>query len=143
MLSLELIAEGLWLCASIFPLILFIMAFQNIYATEMYSLGNGYALWEPSPGGYYRQAEPFDVGYIRDGQFFRMFNITLDASHPSNALFGVPDHFIPYNPGQLAIVGTRLSAPDPLRTASVTECHASFGGSGSVRLFFFCLKTSI
>jgi hypothetical protein len=51
----------------------------------------GHALWEPSPGGLYDAVEVGDVGFIRNGCFHRLFNISLPGDHPSHQRFGVPE----------------------------------------------------
>jgi len=35
---------------------------------------HGHALWEPDPGGLYEAIEVGDVGFIRRGYFYRLFN---------------------------------------------------------------------
>ena len=39
---------------------------------------HGHALWEPDPGGLYDTVAVGDVGFIRDGCFYSLFN----ALHP-------------------------------------------------------------
>jgi len=46
----------------------------------------GHALWDPRP------VEIGDVGFIREGQFHRLFNALLPEDHPSHCEFGVPSH---------------------------------------------------
>ncbi|KAH8983986.1 hypothetical protein EDB86DRAFT_168552 [Lactarius hatsudake] len=53
----------------------------------------GYALWDPDPGNLYPAVEVGDVGYIREGQFHRLFNVLLPAEDESHAGFGVPDNY--------------------------------------------------
>jgi hypothetical protein len=60
----------------------------------------GYALWEPDPGGLYPPVAVGDVGYIREGQFFRLFNTLLPEDDQSHRRFGVPEH---YEPLQLSL----------------------------------------
>ncbi|KAH8982540.1 hypothetical protein EDB86DRAFT_328722 [Lactarius hatsudake] len=50
----------------------------------------GHALWEPSPGGRYPAVAVGDVGFTREGQFHRLFNVLLSPNDPSHRL-GVPD----------------------------------------------------
>jgi hypothetical protein len=40
----------------------------------------GYALWEPDPMGQDGAVEVGDVGFIRTGHFFRLFNVLCSAS---------------------------------------------------------------
>jgi hypothetical protein len=69
----------------------------DIYREEMaikYS-AHGHALWVPSSGGLYTTVEVGDVGFIREGQFHRLFNILLPEDHPSHEEFGVPEYHKP------------------------------------------------
>ena len=50
----------------------------------------GHALWEPSTGGRYPAVSVGDVGFIREGQFHRLFNALLSPADPSHR-FGVPE----------------------------------------------------
>ena len=50
----------------------------------------GHALWEPRPGTGHERVEIGDVGFIREGQFHRLFNALLPEDHPSHHEFGVP-----------------------------------------------------
>ncbi|KAF8261604.1 hypothetical protein EI94DRAFT_1745593 [Lactarius quietus] len=50
----------------------------------------GHALWEPSTGGRYPAVAVGDVGFIREGQFHRLFNVLLSPNDPSHRL-GVPE----------------------------------------------------
>ena len=62
----------------------------------------GHALWEPSPGRLYAAVEVGDVGFIREGQFRRLFNALLPADHPSHANFGVPESYEPLTTPSIA-----------------------------------------
>ena len=51
---------------------------------------HGQALWDPDPGGLYEAVEVGDVGFIRKGYFYRLFDALLlrdppdpDPSHGS------------------------------------------------------------
>lgn len=70
-----------------------------IFAEQLDHLAQGHALWYPEPTkdskGQAYEVHIGDVGYIdEDGAFYRLFNITLDASHELNS-GGVPDGFEP------------------------------------------------
>ena len=43
----------------------------------------GHALWDPDPGGLYNSVEVGDVGFIRRGYFYRLFNALLPRDPPS------------------------------------------------------------
>ena len=52
----------------------------------------GHALWDPSPGDSSSAVEVGDVGFIREGRFYRLFNALLPADDPSHENFGVPEY---------------------------------------------------
>jgi hypothetical protein len=63
----------------------------NIYREQLSSLFHGFALWEPEPvKGLYDKVSIGDVGYISNGVFYRMFNVTLPWNDPSNRRLGIP-----------------------------------------------------
>jgi len=69
----------------------------NIYREQLLPLGYGHALWEPNPiEHFYDQVSIGDVGYVSDGFFHRMFNVTLPSDDPSNQRYNVPPP--PYEP---------------------------------------------
>ena len=54
----------------------------------------GYALWEP--GGLHPSSriKVGDVGFIREGRFYRLFNVLLPAEDPSHRNYGVPEYHV-------------------------------------------------
>ena len=57
----------------------------NVYREQLSSLNLGIALWEPEPmKNLYGRVSIGDVGYIYEGHFNRMFNVTLPWDDPSN-----------------------------------------------------------
>ena len=69
----------------------------NIYREQLSPLDYGHALWEPNPiERFYDQVSIGDVGYVMDGFFQRMFNVTLSSDDPSNQRYNVPPP--PYKP---------------------------------------------
>jgi len=63
----------------------------NVYREQLIPLDHGHALWEPNPvEGFYDRVTIGDVGYVMDGFFHRMFNVTLSWDDPSNHRHGVP-----------------------------------------------------
>jgi len=44
----------------------------------------GRALWEPDPGGLYNAVQVGDVGFIRHGYFYCLFNALLPRDAPSD-----------------------------------------------------------
>jgi hypothetical protein len=75
----------------------------NVYREQLTSLYQGHALWEPSPiKSIYDQVSIGDVGYVNEGFFYRMFNVTLPSHHPANKRLGEPDPYKPLDWGPFA-----------------------------------------
>ncbi|KAI0285676.1 hypothetical protein BC826DRAFT_113032 [Russula brevipes] len=67
----------------------------NVYREQLTSLSLGHALWEPSPlKNIYEQVSIGDVGYVSEGFFHRILNVTLPRDHASNRVFELD----PYEP---------------------------------------------
>ena len=67
-----------------------------VYQDQMLNLSHGLALWNPSPPKkIYDKVSIGDVGYLHEGTFIRMFNVTLPCDHPSNTSLG---NLEPYDP---------------------------------------------
>ncbi|KAI0270907.1 hypothetical protein BGY98DRAFT_231174 [Russula aff. rugulosa BPL654] len=65
----------------------------TVYRDEL-SLSHGLALWNPSHRKrIYDGVSIGDVGYLYEGTFIRMFNVTLPWDDPSNRLFGAPESY--------------------------------------------------
>ena len=66
----------------------------NIYREQLSSLYHGLALWDPKPVEKLHRDPGHvsigDVGYLDNGAFMRMFNVTLPWDNPSNNLHGKP-----------------------------------------------------
>ena len=65
----------------------------KVYQEHLSSIYHGLALWDPNPVQrlYDRgHVSIGDVGYLRNGGFIRMFNVTLPWNHPSNTKLGTP-----------------------------------------------------
>jgi hypothetical protein len=63
----------------------------NIYREHLSSRYNGLALWDPKPVENRKQPNHVsigDVGYLDNGAFMRMFNVTLPWDDPSNKSLG-------------------------------------------------------
>ena len=57
----------------------------NVYREQLSSLHLGMALWEPQPvKDFYDRVSIGDVGYVQNGIFYRMFNVTLPWENPLN-----------------------------------------------------------
>ena len=65
----------------------------RVYAEELGALGRGVPLWYPEPSQT-GEVEIGDVGFLYNGGFHRLFNITQPESHPWNSN-GVPEGFVP------------------------------------------------
>jgi len=79
----------------------------HVYREQLTSLYHGHALWDPDPANLYEKVSVGDVGYVREGYFFRMFNVLLKSDDPSNRIIGEPD---PYEPVDLGpFVNVRVS----------------------------------
>ena len=83
------------------------MPHYNIYRDHL-SLTNpsfGYALWSPTPESVSGPVKVGDVGYVREGRFFRLFNVLLPADDPSHQETPLPEYYeplIPNDPNQIA-----------------------------------------
>jgi hypothetical protein len=70
----------------------------TVYRDQLASLYHGLALWKPNPPetigdppkAIYDKVSIGDVGYVREGVFIRMFNVTLPWDHESNGILGEP-----------------------------------------------------
>lgn len=65
----------------------------HIYRDQLASLFHGHALWDPDPANLYQQVSIGDVGYIKEGSFYKMFNVLREWDDPSNRTFGEPDPY--------------------------------------------------
>jgi hypothetical protein len=71
----------------------------------------GHALWEPGPKNTDRPVQVGDVGFVRRGKFFRLFNALLSENDPSHVL-GVPEYHEPLVPALLDHLDTRSLVPN-------------------------------
>jgi hypothetical protein len=63
----------------------------DVYREQLTSLYHGHALWEPDPTNLYDKVSIGDVGYIKEGCFYRMFNVLLEWNDPSNSVLCEPE----------------------------------------------------
>jgi hypothetical protein len=76
----------------------------NIYREHFWPPYHGFALWNPNPvQGVYNQVSIGDVGYISEGAFIRMFNVTLSWDDESNKALGEPYRYDPLRLDDIAI----------------------------------------
>lgn len=85
---------------------------SNVYRERLSSgssLSRGLALWKPNPvDGVYNQVSIGDVGYILEGAFIRMFNVTLSWDDESNNALGEPCHYDPLRPNDFTVSRERF-----------------------------------
>ena len=93
----------------------------NIYREQLIRLDYGHALWEPNPvEGFYDRVTIGDVGYLSDGFFHRMFNVTLPCDDPSNQRHGVPpQRYEPLDIGPLPNVRRAILTKGPYLSRTV------------------------
>ncbi|KAF9461572.1 hypothetical protein BDZ94DRAFT_1138614, partial [Collybia nuda] len=72
-------------------------AAHDIYVDQLRDLRRGLPLYHPEPRAE-GPVEIGDVGYIKDGAFRRVFNVSKTASDPVQR-FGVPDDFVQFDLG--------------------------------------------
>ena len=69
----------------------------NVYREQLTSKYHGLALWNPKPvNGLYDHCGHVsigDVGYLDDGDFIRLFNVTIPWDDSSNENFGKPEKY--------------------------------------------------
>jgi hypothetical protein len=76
---------------------------SNVYREQLSSLYHGLALWKPNPEGLYDQVAIGDVGYVSEGAFIRMFNVTLPWDDESNRTLGIPARYDFLDSGDITI----------------------------------------
>jgi hypothetical protein len=79
----------------------------------------GHALWEPGPRNPDRPVQVGDVGFVRRGRFFRLFNALLSEDDPSHVL-GVPESHEPLIPTLLDHLDTRSFGPSNYCSSGVS-----------------------
>ena len=72
----------------------------TVYQDQLSTRSHGLALWNPSPPKrLYNKVSIGDVGYLHQGIFIRMFNVTRPWDDPSNRLVGRPEPYDPLDGG--------------------------------------------
>jgi hypothetical protein len=75
----------------------------TVYRDHLSALSQGLALWNPNPQKtIYDKVSIGDVGYMHEGMFIRMFNVTLPWDHESNGKLGKPEYYDPLDCGPFA-----------------------------------------
>jgi hypothetical protein len=102
---------------------------SNIYQEQLSSPYHGLALWKPNPAGIYEQVSIGDVGYVLDGAFIRMFNVTLPWDDESNRTLGTPPPYEFLNTGNVTIRRENFGREDrysrPVRRVEFTNMQAA------------------
>lgn len=79
----------------------------NVYREQLTSKYHGIALWHPNPVKRLYDCGHVsigDVGYLCDGDFIRMFNVTLPWDDSSNEKLGKLDEYKPLEQGHFVNV---------------------------------------
>ena len=91
---------------------------SHIYQEQLSSIYHGLALWKPNPEGLYGRVSIGDVGYVNEGAFIRMFNVTLPWDDVSNKTLGDPFHYDPLSSDSSQSAVRTLANP----TTTPAEC---------------------
>lgn len=67
----------------------------EVYAKQLFSLNYGYPLWNPEPPAHEGEVLIGDVGFVKNGTFYRMFNAIRPSDDPVNK-DGVPEGYTPF-----------------------------------------------
>ncbi|OSX58672.1 hypothetical protein POSPLADRAFT_1152537 [Postia placenta MAD-698-R-SB12] len=103
-----------------------------VYASQLFRCGEGLPLWSPE---HTKHGEVLvgDVGYMRHGAFYRLFNATKAADDPINKEYGVPNgnSYKPFTQSQYGL-NRDLNAisPGPMCSKSLTKLIVG-GGAGT------------
>lgn len=97
----------------------------DIYVNQLRTLRKGYPLYHPEPPEE-GPVEVGDVGYIKEGSFYRLFNVSRSA----NNSWGVPNGFEPLNIGRIRTFAADLE-PGPLHSETIFQVSANIGASGA------------
>ena len=85
---------------------------------------HGHALWDPDPSPDI-PVEVGDVGYIREGKFYRLFNALVPAGNFGQRL-GVPENYEPLSTSS-PMMGTSSSVEHQMYFCSRHDAKASRG----------------
>ncbi|KAG6819905.1 hypothetical protein H0H93_007542 [Arthromyces matolae] len=100
-------------------------AAHDIYAEELSELCRGYPLYYPEPPPDDGPMEIGDVGFLRHGAFYRLFNVSRSPDDPAQR-FGVPEGFEMLSLGRIRVYEAALE-PGPLHSKSVFTLDAEIG----------------
>jgi len=97
----------------------------HVYPEQLTSLFHGQALWEPNPANVYPHVSVGDVGYVREGRFYRLFNVLLEWDHPSNRSFVQPEPYIRLDLGPFTNIRESVSPRGDYYSRNVIPSHGS------------------
>ncbi|KAG6909114.1 hypothetical protein DXG01_001988 [Tephrocybe rancida] len=103
---------------------------HDVYAEQLSAAHYGHPLYHPDPPVGESPVEIGDVGFIRDGSFFRLFSATKPYNDAVQ-VYGVPDGFEPLDLGQPRTRPNELE-PGPLHSKSVCRFTADLRPSACV-----------
>ena len=105
-------------------------AAYDVYTEQLRELRRGLALYYPEPSPDDGAVEIGDVGYTKQGAFYRLFNVSLPANDPAQSL-GVPEGFQPLDMGRIRHFEAALE-PGPLHSKTVSRVGANMASPGYV-----------
>lgn len=102
----------------------------EIYADQLICRRLGHPLWQPEPTKF-GEVLIGDVGFVRDGCFYRLFNAIRDRDDPVNALCSVPPDFVPLQYNEAAFLRTvgDCLPPGPIYGSSIRQVSVEEGVS--------------
>ncbi|KAF7795330.1 hypothetical protein EIP86_006487 [Pleurotus ostreatoroseus] len=119
----------------------------SVCARSVDSTKYGIPLWYPDyvyPNRH--EVQIGDVGYLNEGAFHRLFNVTVDRQHSWNS-HGVPPSFTPYSSplrcqntllkaGAYAGETVRVTPSQDSQASGVNQCYDIFCGGASAHVLF-------
>ncbi|KAG6829358.1 hypothetical protein H0H87_011693 [Tephrocybe sp. NHM501043] len=100
-------------------------AAHDIYAEQLGECRCGYPLYYPEPAPDDGPMQIGDVGFLKQGAFYRLFNVSKSDDDPSQR-FGVPDNYERLDMGLIRPFDAALE-PGPLHSKTVYTIEANVG----------------
>jgi hypothetical protein len=113
------------------------MVAYETYASALVMKGHGHPLWEPDPGQY-APVELGDVGYLYEGAFVKLFNVSKDIDDPSNRL-GLPCGHSLLQIGDVLRKSPLSKAPEYISSEGVSDMGADLCISSGQVVFPFAV----
>ena len=115
----------------------------TIYARQLFPLSYGHPLWRPEPCPMFGEVRLGDVGYLEDGHFCFLFNVTekpaADSDHHPVNIRGVPDGFQPLDLPEHTIKHRPNEITQPLLHSKSLQA-TSLAASALLRFVHFSLS---